>query len=204
MTQRNTGVILLALLLAAMVIVPMVSAEKNMAGKIIRASATQEQVDKINELWGKDITAGEYFEQIHPEFLVDMPADIKEKLYQKKWIWPISPEMETKSQSRSLLLLPITCQGSLHAHPAVIHFAGTSTYTGEAPWYMAFATYLVNSADQVKASTAASGYSPTTYLSSENMWQPDVSGSYHTHTTAFSLSPDYDAVPFHSGSITWP
>jgi hypothetical protein len=207
MTQRNTGVILLALLLAAMVIVPMVSAEKNMAGKIIRASATQEQVDKINELWGKDITAGEYFEQIHPEFLVDMPAEIKEKLYQKKWIWPISPDMETKSQSRSLLLLPITCQGSLHAHTAVIHFAGTAQYSVvpplSAPGYMAFATYLVNSADQVKASTAASGYS-VTYLNSDNMWQPDASGSYHTHTTAFSLSPNYDAVPYHSGSITWP
>ena len=206
MRLRKLSIVLLALLLAAMAVVPMVSAENNMAGKIIRASATQEQVDKINELWGKDITAGEYFEQIHPEFLVDMPAEIKEKLYKKKWIWPISPDSETKSQSRSLLLLPITCQGSLHAHPAVIDFAGMAQYSvvpPSAPWYMAFATYLVNSADQVKASTAASGYS-VTYLNSNNMWQPDASGSYHTHTTAFSLSPDYDAVPFHSGSITWP
>ncbi|MDO9326710.1 MAG: hypothetical protein Q7T80_17300 [Methanoregula sp.] len=85
----------------------MVSAEKNMAGTIIRASATQEQVDKINELWGIDITAGEYFEQIHPEFLVDMPAEIKEKLYKKQWIWPISPVTETKSQARCSLAFPI-------------------------------------------------------------------------------------------------
>ena len=107
MNLHNTGIILLALLLAAMVMVPMVSAEKNMPGKIIRASATQEQVDKINELWGKDITAGEYFEQIHPEFLVDMPYEIKEKLYQKKWIWPLSPDTETKSQSKCSLAFPI-------------------------------------------------------------------------------------------------
>jgi len=204
MTQRNTGIILLALLLAAMVMVPMVSAEKNMTGKIIRASATQEQVDKINELWGKDITAGEYFEQIHPEFLVDMPAEIKEKLYKKKWIWPISPVTETKTQSNSLMrITSITCYSRLSALPAVIAFSGESNFYGGTPWYMAFATYLVNSADQVKASTAASDYSVTS-LDSSNMWQPDVSGSYHTHTTAFSLSPDHDAIPYHSGSITWP
>jgi hypothetical protein len=198
-------IVVMLVLMAAMAIMPCVSAATNMDGKVIRATASQDQVDKINELWGRDITVIEYFEQVHPEFLVDMPDEIREKLSKKKWPWPIFPNQETKAQSNSLMrLTPITCQGSLHAHPAVIHFAGTSTYTGEAPWYMAFATYLVNSADQVKASTAASGYSPTTYLWSENMWQPDVSGSYHTHTTAFSLSPDYDAVPFHSGSITWP
>ena len=205
MKSIKWSIILLALLLAGLLFVPAVSAAGSMEGKITRVSATPEQVAKINELWGKDITVGEYFTQVHPALLVDMPAEIKEKIFKKKWIWPVSPDNEINTQANSLLLTPVTCQGSLDARPAVIHFAGMAEYTSTpAPWYMAFATYLVNSGDQVKASTAASGYS-VTYLNSDNMWQPDVpSGTFHTHTTAFSLSPDYDAVPYHSGSINWP
>jgi len=203
MSKMKIGAILLGFLLVAMVLVPIVSAAPDMAGKITRVSATQDQVDKINELWGKDITAGEYFTQVHPELLVDMPDEIREKLFKKKWVWPESPNEDSITKANSLLVLPITCQGSLHKHPAVIHFAGMSQYSGSAPWYMAFATYLVNSGDTVKASTAASGYY-VTYLNSDNMWQPNAAGTYHTHTTAFSLTPNYDAVPYHSGSITWP
>ena len=196
---------LLLVLLTAMAMIPCVSAATDMDGKIIRASATQEQVDKINELWGKDITVIEYYTQVHPEFLADMPGDLKEKLAKKKWLWPESPDNEVASRMGALLSVPITCQGQLHAHPAVIHFSGMARYTGDpAPYYMAFATYLVNSADLVTASTAASGYSPAKYLNSKNMWQPPAPGSFHTHTTAFSITPDYDAVPHHSGSIPWP
>jgi hypothetical protein len=205
MKTLKIGVILLALLLAAMAMVPMVSAATNMEGKVIRASANQAQVDKINELWGKDVTVIEYYTQVHPEFLVDMPDELKEKLAKKKWVWPESPVNEAPSRMPALLSVPIVCQGQLHSHPAVIHFSGMAQYTASpAPYYMAFATYLVDSADMVKSSTAASGYSPTTYLNNDNMWQPPAPGSFHTHTTAFSISPDYDAVPYHSGSITWP
>jgi hypothetical protein len=193
---------IMLVLLAAMAMIPCVSAAPNMDGKVIRATASQDLVDKINELWGRDITVIEYFEQVHPEFLVNMPDEIREKLSKKKWPWPDSSDNEIKTESPSLLAVPITCEGSLHFHPAVIHFAGKSEYTGNAPWYMAFATYLKNTADQVKTSTAASGYS-VTYLNSDNMWQPDAFGFYRTHTTAFSLSPDYDAVPHYSLYQEW-
>lgn len=203
MTQRNTGYVLILLLLAAIVMVPMVSAEKNMTGRTISATATKEQVDKINELWGKDITAGEYFQQIHPQLLVDMPDDIRVQLFKKKWIWPDSHELEIKTPANSLRRVPITCEGQLQSHPNYIHFAGMAQYSGGTPGYMAFSTYLVNSADQVKSSTTDSGYS-VNYLNSDNYWQPDVSGSYHTHTTAFSLNPSYDAAPHYSTSVSWP
>lgn len=202
MTLMKPGIILLALLLAAMAMVPIVSAATNLDGRVIRATASQDQVDKINELWGKDITVIEYFEQVHPEFLVDMPDEIRKKLSKKKWAWPDPSDNEKKTGSSSLLAVPITCQGSFHFHPAVIHFSGKSEYSGTAPWYMAFATYLKNAADQVKASTAASGYY-VTYLNSDNMWQPDASGLYRTHTTAFSISPDHDAAPHYTPYQEW-
>jgi hypothetical protein len=203
MKLRKIGVVMLALLLAAMVIVPMVSAEKNMAGKIIQTTASPEQVAKINELWGKDITVGEYFTQVSPELLVDMPADIKAQLFKKKWVWPTTQVSGTATQPNSPLTVPITGMGSLNKRSTLIHFAGMATITGNTPRYMAFTTYLVNSADLVKASTSNSGYS-VTYLNSDNLWVPDASGSYHTHTTAFSLTPDYDAVPYDSTSMSWP
>ncbi len=87
MKTLKMGIILLALLLAGMVVVPAVSAATALEGKTIAWNATPEQVVKINELWGKDITVGEYYEQVSPEFLVDMPADLKEKIYKKKWNW---------------------------------------------------------------------------------------------------------------------
>jgi hypothetical protein len=91
MTQHNTGIILIGLLLAAMVIMPAVSAEKNMTGKTISATATQDQVDKINELWGTDLSVLEYYQQVHPQLLVDMPDDIREAIFLKRWNWPVSP-----------------------------------------------------------------------------------------------------------------
>jgi hypothetical protein len=203
MRLRKLSIVLLALLLAAMAMVPIVTAAENMDGKVLRVSATQGQIDKINELWGKNITAGEYFTLVHPEFMVNMPDAIRSKLFKKKWIWPASPDKETPIQSNSLLSVPITCQGSLNVRSTTIHFAGMAQYSGTAPYYMAFTTYLKNSADQVKASTSASGYS-VTYLNSDSLWLPDASGSYRTYSTAFSITPDYDAVPHYSGWLVWP
>lgn len=99
MKQRNTGSILLGLVLAAMVLVPAVSAETNMTGRTIGATATQEQVDRINALWGTELSAGEYFMQVHPQLLVDMPDDIREAIFQKRWNWPVSPHPEAPAGS---------------------------------------------------------------------------------------------------------
>ena len=95
MKPPNISVILLGLLLAALVLVPVVSAEKNMAGRIISATATKEQVDRINALWGTELSAGEYFMQIHPQLLIDMPDDIRKAIFQKRWNWPASPHQPT-------------------------------------------------------------------------------------------------------------
>lgn len=205
MKTLKIGVMLLALLLMGMIFVPAVSAATALEGKTIAWNATPEQVVKINELWGKDITVGEYYEQVIPEFLVDMPADLKEKLYTKKWNWSDSSTSPIHTQSSNLMrATPISCSGSLSKVSTVISFSGQATYSGSAPYYMAFATYLKNSADQTVASTAKSGYGVTS-LSNSNMWQPDVpSGTFHTYTIAYSITPDYDALPHTSSGLTWP
>jgi len=58
MKNVKMDLILLALLLAGMVVVPEVSTATAGEGKTIGWNATPEQVVKINELWGKNITIG--------------------------------------------------------------------------------------------------------------------------------------------------
>jgi len=58
MKNVKMGLVLLALLLAGMVIVPAVSAATAREGKTTGWNATPEQVVKINELRGRNITIG--------------------------------------------------------------------------------------------------------------------------------------------------
>jgi len=87
MKNVKIGVMLLALLLAGMILVPAVSATTPLEGKTIGWNATAEQVVRLNELWGKNITIGEYFEEFCPQCLVGMPPDLKEVLYKNQWKW---------------------------------------------------------------------------------------------------------------------
>ena len=79
--------ILLALLLAGLILVPAVSAAGQNEGRIIGCNTTQLQVDRINELWGRNISIGEYDEQVCPQYLDGMPDDLKEILYNRQYKW---------------------------------------------------------------------------------------------------------------------
>ena len=210
MKKMKTGVVLLALLLAAMIFVPAVSAAATTAGKVMNITSTPEQIAKINELRGRNITVGEYFEQVQPDLLVGMPEDLKEKLYTVKWVWPDSatPTVTTLSPN-AVNAWSVTCSGNTPTKiSTVISFSGNASCSGGTPYYMAFTTYLENSANQIVAQTGQTG-SGVTNVANSNMWQPNVqSGTFHTYTTAFIITPvnnqEIDALPRTSPSITWP
>ncbi len=50
--------------------------------------ANEEQLELIGELWGEDITYGEFLEQVFPEVVEDMPEDIREQVYLSQMEWP--------------------------------------------------------------------------------------------------------------------
>ena len=87
MKRVKIGIMLLVLLLAGMIFVPAVSAATVREGTTIGWNATPEQVVRLNELWGKNITIGEYFEEFCPQCLVGMPPDLKAVLYKNRWKW---------------------------------------------------------------------------------------------------------------------
>gem|GEM_PF-3338097 len=55
--------------------------------------ANQGQLEKIKQLWGEDITLGQFYEQVFPEALEKIPKDIVDHLYtvKKGWTDPSGP-----------------------------------------------------------------------------------------------------------------
>lgn len=183
MNLRKISIALLTLLLAAMATVPMVSA----------ATATQEQLDKMNELQGKDITVGEFYTVIDPEIFVDMPADVKAKLFETKYDWSISSGKETKAQSMSSLLSSgITATTHLNSAGTTIIFWGHGGMNSGSPaGYIHVATTLRNSGGSQVGFVYNYGYNTvgvTTPVDSKTV----PAGTYTAKTVAYSMTPDYD------------
>jgi len=48
----------------------------------------ESQIEIANELWGSNITVGEFYEKVCPEYLATMPEDMKKRLYTENMVWP--------------------------------------------------------------------------------------------------------------------
>jgi|GEM_PF-2396593 len=194
MTYKKTLVILLALLLVGMAMVPMVSAEDGKTivdGNIVYvATASPAQLEKINELWGKDITIGEYLTQVHPSLLEDMPADVKKTIFEKKWRWSTAEEMTVPPKSTDSSNTDVDCSVFLISAGSVVRYGGGALYNNNpAPTMLQSSTYVRNSADQLVSSTGAVGYN-VKRVYADNQFVPPVHGTYHAQTFGQSTSPD--------------
>jgi len=78
-----------------------------------RVQANEEQLQRIRELWGKDMTVGEFLEEVYPQALNEMPKDIVRFLFRLKVNWP-TPSMDAD-------------------HPLFGGIAGTITSGNKAP-----------------------------------------------------------------------
>jgi len=94
MKTMKIGVVLLALLLAGLAMVPIVSAVNNDERNDLWNDS---QVQKYNSLIGKEITAGELYEIVDPEFLKSLPEDLRASYYQTKVQWPTAPGKDTET-----------------------------------------------------------------------------------------------------------
>jgi hypothetical protein len=110
MNLPKISIVLLTLLLAAMAIVPCVSAEEQKNIKIITSD-----VALIKPLIGQDITIGEYYENVSPEVLKDMPSSLREELFQTKMEWPKPlSEAESKSMEKNSKLGVVTTYSGIY------------------------------------------------------------------------------------------
>jgi hypothetical protein len=82
MKPMKFGIVLLALLLAAIAMVPLAGATDS-PGEI-----TGSQVEQINHLMHQKMTIGQYYEIVSPDVLKNMPEPLRNRLYETEMKWP--------------------------------------------------------------------------------------------------------------------
>jgi hypothetical protein len=82
MKPKKFGVILLALLLAAMAMVPIAGATDS------PEKISGSQAELINHLMHQKMTIGQYYEKVSPDVLENMPETLRNRLYETEMKWP--------------------------------------------------------------------------------------------------------------------
>jgi hypothetical protein len=185
-------------------VVPVVSAaDVGTSSTRIVSNATPQQLEKINALWGKDITIGDYMEQVHPEHLVGVSDDIKKIMHERKMIWPDGKkEMRIAQLSRLTPTLYVSCTISKYSSTR-IDYSGTSQLSSGQAGYIYNEAFLRNAADTKVDSTSASAQGANSVSTTTKMYFWPANGNYHVTTYGYTISPDREGTSA-SGTITIP
>jgi hypothetical protein len=195
-------VLLIAISILCIGILPVVSAADASDNSPTVSHATPEQIELINNLWGSDITIGEYMEKVHPEHLVDVPDDVKNKMFQRKMNWPDGKDEDKITELSRLTSLTVT--GYITKVSSTrIDFGGISQLSSGTASYIYVEAFLVNAADSRVDSTAASAQGASSVDTGYKMYFWPADGSYHVHTYGYTITPSLSGSG-HSGSVTIP
>jgi hypothetical protein len=181
--------------------IPVVSAA-DMSDKNIRVvQATPDQVAKINELWGSDITIGDYMEQVHPEQLVGVSDEVIKEMHQRKMQWPEDNAPIAEPKQPDSILATLTVDGDLTIYWNYVHFWSYASCTQSAS-YIYVESFLKNSADGTVGSSSGSTSGAYVECSNNVAWPP--TGYYHVHSWGYTITPstegsDHSAAKYFSG-----
>ncbi|WP_292419879.1 hypothetical protein [Methanoregula sp.] len=192
---------LICLSLICIASIPVVSAADSADSKIRVVQATAEQVEKINQLWGSDITIGDYMERVHPEQLVGVSDEVIKEMHQRKMHWPDENKMPAEQAQPDSILATLTVDGDLTIYSNRINF-GSYASCSQSASYIYVESFLKNTADSTVGST--SGSTSGSYVSCSNnvAWPP--TGYYHVHSWGYTITPstegsDHSASKYFSG-----
>ena len=190
MTVINSRMVLAltALLLAGLVFVPIVSAADEFTSNGV--VSTPEQVKKINDLWGKDITIGQYFEEVHPEYFKEMTAAEREESYKHKMNWGVTPSRSQKSPN---IGIPMTAtqlytEANYAKDTNRIWYRGHTWTVGGQVNYLYVEAFLLNSASQTVSSTSWRANPGSDVVAASNVYYPDPD-SFYIHAWGYTPSP---------------
>jgi len=154
-------------------------------------SANEEQLEMIKQLWGQDITVGEFTEKVMPEVMEDMPVEILKYKYATKMIRPDpfgegNSETEiteaVREESEPIDIQPkfiymVTHNSDMDAEWPDIDFSSSSDVWLPHPWYklpyMEVYSSLFYEDGTVKDFEFDNGY---------NFNEVEASGTYSTNT----------------------
>jgi hypothetical protein len=201
MRHEKLLMMLICLNLICIASIPVVSAADSTDSKIRVVQATPEQVAKINQLWGSDITIGDYMEQVHPEQLAGVSDEVIKEMHQRKMHWPGEDEIAAEQAQPDSILATLTVDGDLTIYSNHINF-GSYASCSQSASYIYVESFLKNSADSTVGST--SGSTSGSYVSCSNnvVWPP--TGYYHVHSWGYTITPstegsDHSASKYFSG-----
>lgn len=192
----KTGrIVLITLLLAALVVAAVSAADEK---GVVRSDASKEQLNLINELYGKNITVLDYMEQVHPEHLVGVPDSVKKIMAQQKMNWwgkePAQDQQPVNEIARPATpAVSVTATG-YKADWRTIHFGGTTTASGlgTPPWYIYNEAFLINhDTGQTVDSTSASSQNGVWSITSSKDTLYPANGNYYVHSWGYIPSPYY-------------
>lgn len=182
---------------------PVVSAAEAGSHASIISHATPDQIKLINELWGSDITVGEYMEKVHPEHLVGVSGDVKKNLYEHKMIWPDGKSQDKFSELSRTITMHVSGWITKVSNTR-IRYGGTSTVTGmsDPPGYIYIEAFLMkDEATQVDSTSASSSDGVYTISTENKLYMWPTAGNYDVHTFGY-ISHPYREASGESDSIT--
>ncbi|NMB79977.1 MAG: hypothetical protein GYA23_12890 [Methanomicrobiales archaeon] len=171
---------------------PVVSAADTLGQSTRTSIADEDQVALINQLWGTDITIGEYMEKVHPEHLADVPDKVKKDMYSRKMIWPDEKTQELQSSETLSSRAALSVIGDLSVYSNRVRFWSTATLSSGTASYIYVESFLKDSGDSTVGSTSGSNRGTNSVACSNNvMWPP--AGYYHVHSWGYTITPSTEA-----------
>ncbi|KUK69043.1 MAG: hypothetical protein XE11_2658 [Methanomicrobiales archaeon 53_19] len=191
------GALFAALLIVGAIFVPAVSAQSRESMEVI--TTDEATLSLIDELWGTDITIGEYLEKVHPEFLTDMSDDEKADVYQRKMTWSATNLQDTNARSASSVVV----HAMISKNSPFINFGGNAQFYGDDdPSYLYVEAFLRNSADQTVRTAARSVYGQS-YVEATNMVAYPETGNYRVYAWGYALPSNAEDQEW-TGWVTYP
>lgn len=191
------GALFAALLIVGAIFVSAVSAQSHESMEVI--TTDEATLSLIDELWGTDITIGEYLEKVHPEFLTDMSDDEKADVYQRKMTWSATDLQNTNTRAASSVVV----HAMISKNSPFINFGGNAQFYGdEVPTYLYVEAFLRNSADQT-VRTAAYSVRGASYVEATNMVAYPEADDYRVSAWGYALPSNVEDQEW-TGWLTYP
>lgn len=191
------GALFAALLIVGALFMPAVSAQPRESMEVI--TTDEATLSLIDELWGTDITIGEYLEKVHPEFLTDMSDDEKADVYQKKMPWSATDLQSTNTRAASSVVV----HAMISKSSPFINFGGSIQFYGDNdPSYIYVEAFLRNHADKTVGSASKSGNN-VRYVEGTNMIAYPEADDYRVYAWGYALPSDAEDQEW-TGWVTYP
>lgn len=181
----KTGLFLITGLLVCLLLVAGVSARAG-GEETAGIAASPQQVEKINELWGKEMTAAEYLAQVHPDLYREMPERVREDLGTRPMRWESARSGESFTDSTRLMANRIDVTAAYGKTATRISYSGRAA-TLVPVSYLYVEAFLRNDAGQTVSST--SWHTAGNEVMATNTLYNPAPDSYIVHAWGYASSP---------------